>query len=71
MCIDRRLRPTYEPTPEEIARECWKIRRTWSEREHRRRARIARRRVELTIVPDPHFDEPNPRSHEYDQATTD
>jgi len=34
-------RPHYLPTPAEIAEECRRIRETWSENEHRRRAPYA------------------------------
>jgi hypothetical protein len=40
----------YTPTPSEIARECAKIRRGWSEAEYRKRAALGPRRWMLPVV---------------------
>ncbi len=45
--------PSYEPTPEEISRECAMIRATWPpEEERRRRAGMAPPRETVESVPD-------------------
>jgi len=69
--MGRRPEPEYLPTPEEIAMQCWLIRKSWTRRVRLQRLREAGRlqHVQLQECHDPHFDQPNPRSHEYDATT--
>jgi len=53
--------PSYEPEPEEIRRECEKIREGWDEHEHRRRASLSNAEWELPAVTT-HFPPASPDS---------
>lgn len=42
---------TYRPSKQEIEESCRRIRENWSEAEHRRRAGVGTKRLQLAVVP--------------------